>query len=373
MTPFREKRLGCWILYLLAAIALYSSFAVFAQEAQRRVAGNWQSFQPKSGVLKIDLPGEPTISDENLTIIGKSVPTHWMKLELLSGHSFVVAYMDISFGGGSSELALDSAADGLIRSFFPKVGQVSSRSSITQSGCKGREVRFDYAVGGFVKSRFFESDKRFFMTIYESNRFAKNAEDIAARFLESLVITGGCESGVRPEEAPTTYPTRLIQGIVDAETGWYRFSRSEDRFSVLMPGSPISLDTSVAGKNPFAIRLTRNTYLLDNRNAVYFISVLGDFPPSMIEKPSDYELQLDTGARQFSNEFTPDEFKLIRNLRVGEYPGREYRLTIGTRVGLVQTFSTGRKYYMFMVTADRTNQPQRDFETFLSSIRLILR
>jgi hypothetical protein len=140
-----------------------------------------------------------------------------------------------------------------------------------------------------------------------------------------------------------------------------------------VPGSPISLDTSVAGKNSFAIQLTRNTYLFDNRNAVYFISVLGDFPPSMIEKPSDYELQLDTGARQLSNELTPGELKLIRNLRVGEFPGREYRLTIGTRVGMVQTFSTGRKYYMFMVSADRSNPPQRDFEIFFSSIRLILR
>jgi len=346
---------------------------VFAQEVQTRVAGNWRAFEPKSGVLKIDLPGEPTTSDESLTILGKNVPTHWMKLELVSGHSFVVAYMDISFGGGSSELALDSAADGLIRSLFPKVGKVTARSSIVQSGCRGREVRFDYATGGFVKSRFFESDKRFFMTIYESNRFAKNAEDVAAKFLESFVITGGCESGVRPEEAPTVYPTRLIQGIDDTETGWYRFSRSDDRFSVLLPRNQISLDTSVAGKNQFAIRLTRNTYLLDNRNAVYFISVLGDFPSSMIEKPSDYELQLDTGARQLSNEFTPDEFKLGRNLKVGEYPGREYRLKIGTRVGLVQMFSTGRKYYVFMVTADGATQPQGDFETFFSSIRLILR
>jgi hypothetical protein len=371
MTPLTRRTPACWNLYLIAAIT-FSAVAVSAQEIQRPLGGNWRPFQPKSGVLKIDFPGEPTTSEENLTILGKSVPTHWMKLELVSGHSFVVAYMDISFGGGSSELALDSGADGLIRSLFPKVGQVSSRSSIAQSGCKGREVRFDYAAGGFVKSRFYDSDKRFFITIYEANRYAKNAEDIAARFLESFVITGGCASGVRPEEAPTAYPTKLVEGTADNETGWYRFSRSDDRFSVLLPRRQISLDTSVAGQNQFAIRLSRNTYFLDNRKATYFISVLGDFPPSMIENASDYEFQLDTGARQLTNELTPDEFKLVRNLRVGEYPGREYRMTLGGRVGLVQTFTTGRKYYIFMVTADRSSQPQKDFESFFSSIRLIL-
>ena len=353
------------------AVAVFSiTLAVYSQQVQN--SDQWHTFRAKSDVFSIDFPGEPQTTNENYTIIGTNVPAHLMKLELVSGHSFVAAYMDIALGDGTSELALDSAADGFIRSYFPKVGQVSARSSITQSGCKGREVRFDYASGGFVKSRFLEKDKRFFMTIYESNRFAKNAETIAARFLNSFVITAGCQPGVKPEEAPTTYPTRLIQGVIDSETSWYRFSRSEDKFSILMPSSPITLDSSVAGKNPFAIRLTRNTYLLDNRNAVYFVSVLGDFPPSMIEKPSDYELQLDTGARQLFNELTPDDFKLIRRLKVGDYPGREYRLILGTRSGLVQTFTTGAKYYIFMATADRSNAPQRDFETFFSSIRLIL-
>jgi len=354
--------------FVIALTVFGMSLFVCAQQS----SDAWHTFRAKGGVFSIDFPGEPQTTEENYSIIGTDVPAHLMKLELVSGHSFVAAYMDIALGGGTSELALDSAADGFIRSYFPKVGQVSARSSITQSGCKGREVRFDYASGGFVKSRFFESDKRFFMTIYESNRFAKSADGIAARFLDSFVITNGCQPGVKPEEAATNYPTRLIQGIVDSDTGWYRFSRSDDRFSVLMPRNQISLDTSVAGKNQFAIRLTRNTYLLDNQNSVYLVSVLGDFPSSMIEKPSDYELQLDTGARQLSNELKPDEFKLIRRLQVGDYPGREYRLVLGTRVGLVQTFTTGAKYYIFMATADRANATQPNFETFFSSIRLIL-
>ena len=152
MTSHTNKTLRLCKLSLLAFAGFYSTLFAFAQDSSNGGNGSWRLFQPTSGVFTVEVPGVPTVSEENLNIAGMNVPNHQAKLELVSGHSFVVAYMDFPFGG-NSELALDSGADGMVRVFFPKVGQVSSRSSISQAGCKGREIKFDYAVGGFVRSR----------------------------------------------------------------------------------------------------------------------------------------------------------------------------------------------------------------------------
>jgi hypothetical protein len=211
------------------------------------------------------------------------------------------------------------------------------------------------------------------LLIFVGERDGEAARRVGQTFMESFTIKGGCSKAVAPVVAPQSAPVKSsVAGTHDAATGWRKIESAEHAFSVLMPGAA-QLESEQAQVQP--LPLWHHTYSHESPGTIYSAEVTGEYPPNFHSGPSGHQAMLDLTFFSLKRNLEPHGFTLTpgRDLKLGEFPGREYRVeNTGLKVeGRAQIFVTPKRLYVF-IALDHGRQPgaAANIERFFSSVRI---
>ena len=178
---------------------------------------------------------------------------------------------------------------------------------------------------------------------------------------------------IAPVEVPAKSKTSEdFHGAVDPVTGWLRVEDETLGISVLMPG-PVRHENDQAQVKPFP--LAHDTFINSKDGNVYSAEVMGEYPPGFHSSQTAYLTMLDLTLYGLKRNlgsigfvFTP-----IRDLRVGQYPGREFELVsekLGSR-GRAQIYVTQKRVYIFIAFAHDQGVTLKLIDRFFGSIRIL--
>jgi hypothetical protein len=204
--------------------------------------------------------------------------------------------------------------------------------------------------------------------IFFSKEDTPATREVARSFVESFVITGACTTLVAPVEVPP--PTiEDYAGAVDLPTGWLKIDAEELGFRVLMPGTIRHL-SSKAQVKPFPI--THHTYIHAKDGNVYSAEVFGEYPPDFFKSRSYLQSMLDLTLYQLKKNLDGFAFTPLRDLRVDNFPGREYSM-VSEKSGLggrAQIYVTDRRVFIFIAFAHAQGVTSKLIDQFFGSVRV---
>ncbi|MBX7223979.1 MAG: hypothetical protein K1Y36_28950 [Blastocatellia bacterium] len=161
--------------------------------------------------------------------------------------------------------------------------------------------------------------------------------------------------------------TKKLEGTPDPQTGWRLIQSERDRFSVLMP-SAVSLKEEEVRREP--LQLFRYFYSSEKDECV--VMVLRGFEKIGLGSQLTLQVLLDVMEREVKQEFEKKQatMTLVKNLQIGNYPGREYQVVLPNGLSRIRMFATPEAHYTIMVTKPNKEDLETLAEPFFRSFSL---
>jgi hypothetical protein len=363
-------------IWFVAIAVLLASGSVAAQ-IHSETLPEWREFTSEAGGFSVKFPGTPVIGRAPIEKGPLTINRFTHSLEIGKGLSFEADYMDTPAGYDDSDLSLEGGISGLIRSMTTNGATLLSKDKIVRGTCEGREATLLlHAPGssktGFGQGRIFNSGQRYYFMVFVGSEDSPAVREMARTFFESFTIKGGCSKLVAPVEVAAPKTTREeFRGAVDPTTGWLKVDDESLGISVLMP-AVIRHDIDQSQVKPFA--LTHHTFIYSKEGNVYSAEVIGDYPPGFHSGQTSYLTIMDLtvyalkkNMEQIGFVFTP-----LRDLRVGQYPGREFAIASDrlASAGRAQIYVTPKRVYVFIAFAHDQGVTLKLLDRFFGSIRI---
>jgi hypothetical protein len=170
------------------------------------------------------------------------------------------------------------------------------------------------------------------------------------------------------------YPTfQLVQAsltveIAQAQSIWKPFSSQDGGFRVLMPGTPTQEKRTT--KTNFGSLPVNVFSVIRENEAGYLVSYL-DFPRDIALNSRELNQSLSAIASGFAQ---GSGGKLVsqRNIRLGNFPGREIRLQFEQGViGRGRLYLINKRMYVVMAITNKERYLTKSIEGFLNSFQLV--
>lgn len=336
----------------------------------------WQEFTSEAGAFRVKFPGKPRPSQVPFQRGPVSFVRYVHQSSLDAYNLFELDYVDMPAGYDDPDLTTEGGIAGLTRAMLAQGGRVLSKSDVASGSCAGRETTINVPQAGkmaFAHARVFNSGQRYYFLLYMGEDKGERTRQLARTFMESFSVTGGCTKAVAATVAPSAEKTTgVVEGVPDASTGWRRIESAEHGFSVLMPGRA-GRESEQAQVQPFL--LWHHTYTHDGEEVLYSAEVIGDYPDNFHSgKAASKEAVLDLTLYALKRNLEPFGFTLThaRDLRMGQFPGREYSLANAKLKlpGRAQLFVTPKRLYIFIALNRGQTPSTKDLERFFTSIRI---
>lgn len=250
---------------------------------------------------------------------------------------------------------------------FNKEATISQRD-MRDGNCEGREVVVKFTGGAVVQVRVFMSGQHLYQLTTGSTINQANSERTVNHFLNSFRITNGCNDRIGAIAVPSSeIKESVLEGTLHSVTGWRQIISDQDGLEMLVPTSAKVVEQDVSN----GMRLTSRSFYSHQGSATYFVNATGRFP-SGFSKPNTAEIGLDILEQNLRTDLASinPRFTLIRKLKVGNFPGREFSFIADGRQGKAQLFITASHRYIILVTDRPDHYSTADVDRFLNSIRL---
>jgi hypothetical protein len=366
------------LLYLVTIALLLTSWSSAAR-AQSKPGDlpEWREFKSEAGGFSVKLPGTPKLSQSSFEK-GSTTFTRFSHSLQVAHLSFDVDYMDLPPGYGDADLSLEGGISGMIQSMTIRGATLLTKETIVRGTCEAREASLSLnnpssAVRGYGAGRVFNAGQRYYFMVFVSREDTPAARQTAGIFFESFDIKGGCNRMIAPVEAPEKVTTdEDFPGVVDPVTGWLKVEDANLGISVLMPGK-IRHQTDRAQIKPFP--LTHHTFINSKEGNVYSAEVFGEYPAGFHSGQASYLTVVDVTLYGLKKNMGSlgFEFRPLRDLRVGQYPGREFAMVsekLGSS-GRAQIYVTPKHIYVFIAFAHDQGVTLKLLDRFFSSIRVL--
>jgi hypothetical protein len=364
-------------LWFVAIAVTLTSFSGARAQPHSETAPEWRAFTSEAGGFSVKFPGTPVVGRAALDKGPMSFTRFTHSLELGKGLSFEVDYMDTPSGYGEADLSLEGGISGLIRSMTASGATLLTKDTIVRGTCEGREATLllhqpGSSKTGFGQGRIFNSGQRYYFMVFVSSEDSPAVREMGRNFFESFTIKGGCSKLIAPAEAAPKTTREDFRGAIDATTGWVKVDDEGLGISVLMPGV-VSHEVDQSQVKPFA--LTHHTFINSKDNNVYSAEVIGEYPPGFHSNQTSYLTIMDLTVYALKKNMEPIGFVFtpLRDLRVGQYPGREFSI-VSSRLGSAgraQVYVTPKHVYVFIAFAHDQGVTLKLLDRFFGSIRIL--
>ncbi|MEW5859674.1 MAG: hypothetical protein AB1861_20195 [Cyanobacteriota bacterium] len=183
------------------------------------------------------------------------------------------------------------------------------------------------------------------------------------QLLCSLFLTTFLVGGSLPID-----PVQAEQPILLAQSVWKPFSSSAGGFTVLMPGTPNQSQETIQTKaGPIKVQLFQTF----RPNQAGYVVGYSDLPANAIKTPSDVNSFFAGAITGFTNS---SKGKLLsqRNINLGNYPGREFKVQLSQGVIVKSRFYLvdRRRFYQVFVVTDKEQDLVKSIDGFLTSFKV---
>jgi hypothetical protein len=365
-------------LWLISIIVLLSGWSLAAKAQSKTDAlPEWREFVSEAGGFSVKFPGTPVTGRATIEKGPLTINRFTHSLELGKGLSFEADYMDTPAGYDDSDLSLEGGISGLIRSMTAKGATLLSKDKIVRGTCEGREATLllhppGSPKTGFGQGRIFNSGQRYYFMVFVGSEDSPAVREMGRTFFESFTIKGGCSKLVAPVEATAPKTTREeFRGVVDPTTGWVKVNDENLGINVLMP-AVVSHDIDQSQVKPFP--LTHHTFINSRDGNVYSAEVISEYPPGFHSGQTSYLTIMDLTVYALKKNMEPIGFVFtpLRDLRVRQYPGREFAIASErlASAGRAQVYVTPKRVYIFIAFAHDQGVTLKLLDRFFGSIRI---
>jgi hypothetical protein len=168
--------------------------------------------------------------------------------------------------------------------------------------------------------------------------------------------------------SPTINAVQAEQPILLAQSVWKPFSSRGGGFTVLMPGTPNQSQQTLQTKGgPIKIQL----FEAFRPNQAGYVVGYSDLPANAIKTPRDVN-DFFAGAIYGFTKSSKGKLLSQRNINLGSYPGREFKLQLSQGVILKSRFYLvdRRRFYQVFVVTDKEQDLVKSIDGFLTSFKL---
>jgi hypothetical protein len=365
-------------LWFVAITVTLASWSGARAQSKPEDLPEWREFTSEAGGFSVKFPGTPVVGRSPVEKGPVSLTRFTHSLEIGKGLSFEADYMDTPPGYGDSDLSLEGGISGLIRSMTAGGATLLTKETIVRGTCEGREATLllhypGSSRTGYGHGRIFNSGQRYYFMVFVSNDDTPAAREMARTFFESFTIKGGCTKMIAPVEAPAgTNISEDFRGAVDTATGWLKVDDESLGISVLMPGA-IRHEVDQTQVKPFPLK--HHTFINTKDGNVYSAEVIGEYPTGFHTGQTSYLTVMDLTVYALKKNLEPIGFVFtpLRDLRVGQYPGREFAIVsdkLGSG-GRAQVYVTPKHVYVFIAFAHDQGVTLKLLDRFFGSIRVL--
>ena len=169
-----RRALWAWVVVTLIAAA------------SQAVAQNWKEHRPEGGGYVVEMPGEPTVSWQDVPTKLGEIKTYIATSELgpITFVTMYSRYPESYMKGRSAELVLEGRRTGAIANLK---GKLRTETAVTISNSPGREILIDTPSGLVMMMRYFLSSNTLVQAIVGGPAGVETDAD-TRRFLNSLRI-----------------------------------------------------------------------------------------------------------------------------------------------------------------------------------------
>jgi len=365
-------------LWFVAITLTLASWSGARAQTRPEALPEWREFTSEAGGFSVKFPGTPVVGQAPIEKGPVTFTRFTHSLEIGKGLSFEADYMDTPPGYGEADLSLEGGISGLIRSMTTSGATLLTKDTIVRGTCEGREATLllhppGSSKTGFGQGRIFNSGQRFYFMVFVSSEDSPAVREMARTFFESFTIKGGCTKLIAPVEADALKTSKEeFRGVIDATTGWVKVDDDRLGISVLMPGA-VSHEIDQSQVKPFT--LTHHTFINSKDGNVYSAEVIGEYPPGFHSGQTSYLTVMDLTVYALKKNMEPIGFVFtpLRDLRAGQYPGREFAIASERlrSAGRAQVYVTPKHVYVFIAFAHDQGVTLKLLDRFFGSIRIL--
>jgi hypothetical protein len=168
--------------------------------------------------------------------------------------------------------------------------------------------------------------------------------------------------------APIINAVQAEQPILLAQSVWKPFASRAGGFTVLMPGAPNQSQQTIRTKvGPIKVQLFQTF----RPNQAGYVVGYSDLPANAIKTPGDVNDFL-AGAITGFTQSSKGKLLSQRNINLGSYPGREFKVQLSQGVIVKSRFYLvdRRRFYQVFVVTDKEQDLVKSIDGFLTSFKL---
>ena len=311
-------------------------------------ADGWKVLAPPTGGFTVEMPGEPTLSTRSETVNGLMLTRRQYSVHHEGMYQLNISVLDVrelmQDQNIEPDAVLDAYVQGLVRT---AQGKLVSDQQVRLEPLSGRDILLE-SDGVMSRLHIYVTNAYLYAIEARATRKFVTSAD-ADRFFASFKLTGTALSG-----AP-------------AARGWTKFAPGGGRFSVHMPGSPVSEEQRfrTRGGDMVLYLFSLDRGAANGRFTVQY---------------ADYSEQLLKEARSadevLKKASTVDAFNIggtvvnEKDLPFGRYPGRELQVENAELAMRVRLYLVDRRLYKVVAAWPKSRTFSDDDELFLNSFRL---
>jgi hypothetical protein len=310
--------------------------------------GDWRPFTSAEGGYTVEMPGEPLLEVRSGGSDGSPMSLQAATVRVPEKYEFTVTTTDfheVLPEGSDTESFLTAMRDSAVTS---SKGRLVSDKPIRLDRFPGREFLID-GGGKMIRTQLFLKDAFLYsLGIHSTRAFVLSGD--ADRFFATFQFIGTAAS------------------VAPAPPGWKVFAPSDGRFSVLMPGLPVSEQQTFATKSGnmvlYLFNLDRGR--MNERFSVQYT----DYPEQFLKEARSADTVLTKAS-------TVDAFNIggtvvsEKSFPLGRYPGRELQVENAELAMRIRLYLVDQRLYKVVATWPRSRSFSEDDERFLASFRLM--
>jgi hypothetical protein len=310
--------------------------------------GDWKLFTSAEGGYTVEMPGEPSREVRSEGSDGSRISLQTATVRVPEKYTFAVTttdYHEILPEGSDAESFLTAMRDSTVTS---SKGRLVSDKPIRLDRFLGREFLIEDG-GNVIRIRLFLKDAFLYsLGIHSTKAFVLSGD--ADRFLASFQFIGNAAS------------------VTPAPPGWKVFAPNDGRFSVLMPGLPVSEQQTFTtkGGNMVLYLFNLDRGRMNERFSVQYT----DYPEQFLKEARSANTVLKKAS-------TVDAFNIggkvvsEKSFPLGSHPGRELRVENAELAMRIRLYLVDQRLYKVVATWPKSRTFSADDERFLASFRLM--
>jgi hypothetical protein len=310
--------------------------------------GDWKPFISAEGAYTVEMPGEPSLEVKSDGSDGSRMPLQAAAVRVPEKYTFAVTTTDVHEilpEGSDTESFLTAMRDNTVTS---SKGRLVSDKPIRLDRFPGREFLIE-GGGKVIRTRLFLKDAFLYsLRIHSTRAFVLSGD--ADRFFATFQFIGAAAS------------------VAPAPPGWKVFAPGDGRFSVLMPGLPLSEQQTFTtkGGNMVLYLFNLDRGRMNERFSVQYT----DYPEQFLKEARSADTVLTKAS-------TVDAFNIggtvvsEKSFPLGLYPGRELQVENAELAMRIRLYLVDQRLYKVVATWPKSRTFSTDDERFLASFRLM--